>query len=84
MEDRLKKWTDDRLCKEGFTLLGLCIFNRGNLCQDKVIRVMSNRARYDKKGTYHLPFHRFSIGICNPTNAILPFVWYEYYNSFIR
>ena len=62
IEDRLKKWSDERLCKEGFALLQLCIFNRGNLYQDKVVRIMSNKARFDKKGNYNLPFHRFSVG----------------------
>jgi hypothetical protein len=36
VEARLKEWSVDRLIKEGFTLLGCRVAERGNLFQEKV------------------------------------------------
>lgn len=55
VEDRLKNWSDERLRTEGFTLFGLKASLRGNLYQDKVLRLST--ADSDS-----LPFHRFSVG----------------------
>ena len=54
VEDRIEKWSTARLMKEGFTLIDLAAYPRGNLFQEKVFRFSSN----DDK----LPFHQFTVG----------------------
>ena len=56
VEDRIEKWSTARLMKEGFTIIDLTVYPRGNLFQEKVFR-FSCSSNDDK-----LPFHQFAVG----------------------
>ena len=58
MEDRIQRWPIEKLTGEGFTMLDLAAFPRGNLFQEKVFRFSMQYS--DEK----LPSHQFTVGDC--------------------